>query len=147
MSKPRKSASGQDYKVGYARPPVEHRFKKGNAGNKKGRKKKELQTVGERFSQALNRELTLPDGRKITTLDAIIHAQAAKAVKGDHRAAKFLIDNDERYRASAAQAIDWTTVEESDRQIITAYFDDYASDLAAGADPGGPPSDREPRRP
>ncbi|MES2866703.1 MAG: DUF5681 domain-containing protein, partial [Actinomycetota bacterium] len=28
-----------DFKVGYAKPPVEHRFKKGHSGNSKGRPK------------------------------------------------------------------------------------------------------------
>ncbi|QNP45634.1 hypothetical protein H9L14_14080 [Sphingomonas sediminicola] len=35
-------ADEREYKVGYCRPPPEHRFKKGQSGNPKGRKRKRL---------------------------------------------------------------------------------------------------------
>ena len=39
MSSDRKPGRPHDYKVGYGKPPKEHRFKKGQSGNPRGRPK------------------------------------------------------------------------------------------------------------
>jgi hypothetical protein len=78
-----------NYPVGYRRPPVEHRFKRGQSGNPSGRPK------GVRnFSSDLREELaelvSIKDGDsavELTRQRAIVKAVVNAAVEGDQRAA------------------------------------------------------------
>jgi len=90
------SATGsQDYTVGYGRPPLHSRFKPGQSGNPKGRRK------GARSINALRRELYLDlvqvrDGdrvKKIPRALAVDAAVLARALKGDAKAAQQVSKN------------------------------------------------------
>lgn len=81
-------------KIGYGRPPKKYQFQKGQSGNPGGRPKRTkdtgdvvLENLGKRMPARVN-------GRPITTNvhDAVIKAQIKKALDGDTKAAKFLID-------------------------------------------------------
>ena len=88
--------AGSD-KVGYGKPPKHSQFKKGRSGNPKGRPK-EVQAhmpVSRIIRYSLSEEIqgsVNGKTRKMTKLAAIIEVQSAKALKGDTRAAKLLID-------------------------------------------------------
>lgn len=82
------------YTVGYGRPPVNSRFKEGNNANPHGR------PVGARsqaavLNEQLNKKITITerDGSKkrITTLQAILMTQVREALKGNQKAAEFLL--------------------------------------------------------
>lgn len=86
-----------DYDVGYAKPPVETRFKKGTSGNPRGRPKgakNKLPALHEErlkeiVLQEAYRNITVQDaGRNVTIpmAQAIIRAMAVNAAKGQHRA-------------------------------------------------------------
>lgn len=85
-------------KVGYGRPPKQYQFKKGKSGNPGGRPK------GSKSSDDIviqNLERRVPvriDGQlvKTTIHNGIFMAQAKKALEGDTKAAKFLIDSHHR---------------------------------------------------
>ncbi len=88
-------------KIGYGQPPKKYRFKKGQSGNPGGRPKWSkdtgdvvLENMGKRMPARVN-------GRSITTNvhDAVIKAQIKKALDGDTKAAKFLIDLLHHYEA------------------------------------------------
>ena len=93
---PKTPPAGPD-KVGYGKPPKHTQFKKGQSGNPKGRPK-QVQAhmpVSSIIRHSLSEEVQgLVNGktRKMTKLAAIIEVQSAKALKGDTRAAKLLID-------------------------------------------------------
>ena len=93
---PKTPPAGSD-KVGYGKPPKHTQFKKGQSGNPKGRPK-QVQVhmpVGRIIRHSLSEEVHgLVNGktRKMTKLAAIIEVQSAKALKGDTRAAKLVID-------------------------------------------------------
>jgi hypothetical protein len=78
-----------DYRVGYSRPPVEHRFKPGDRANPKGRGKKT------RNRKVVVRELlfepvTVSEGgevKQMPALEVVIKKMLAQALKGDHRSA------------------------------------------------------------
>jgi uncharacterized protein DUF5681 len=78
-----------NYPVGYRRPPVEHRFKRGQSGNPSGRPK------GVRnFTSDLREELaelvSIKDGdgsAQVTRQRAIVKAVVNAALEGDQRAA------------------------------------------------------------
>ena len=99
MSKnePPQTPSAEPPKVGYRHPPKHAQFKKGQSGNPKGRPK-QVQAhmpVGRIIRHSLSEEVQgLVNGktRKMTKLAAIIEVQSAKALKGDTRAAKLVID-------------------------------------------------------
>jgi hypothetical protein len=84
------------YKVGYGKPPVETRFKKGQSVNPKGRPKgsktKRPGLREERMKDIIldeaYRGITVRDGDRNVTIpmaQAVIRALAVNAAKGDHR--------------------------------------------------------------
>lgn len=83
-----------DYKVGYGRPPEEHRFKPGRSGNPKGRAKGAKGFKSD-LKAALEAPVHLTEGgikRKITTQAAAIKRLVERAVgKGDLRALEKLL--------------------------------------------------------
>jgi hypothetical protein len=81
---------GDDYEVGYGRPPRETQFGKGVSGNRKGRPKGS-KNIATRFNEIASGLITVTTGGKTTTmtrLDAVLYQQMNSALKGDHRAIK-----------------------------------------------------------
>jgi Family of unknown function (DUF5681) len=82
------------YDVGYGKPPTSKQFRKGTSGNPKGRPRgsKSLSTI---VKETLDEKVVVREnGRrgKITMLAAMIKQQANKAVSGDQRAVRYLIE-------------------------------------------------------
>jgi hypothetical protein len=74
--------------VGYRRPPVATRFKPGQSGNPKGRKK-ERQNLPTMFNNILNEQVTLRENsrtRKVPKAEAIVRGIIVNAMKGDQKA-------------------------------------------------------------
>ena len=99
MSKnePAKSPPVGPDKVGYGKPPKHSQFKKGQSGNPKGRRKQVQahEPVSRIIRHSLSEEVqgkVNGKTRKMTKLAAIIEVQSAKALKGDTRAAKLVVD-------------------------------------------------------
>ena len=81
--------------VGYGRPPVHSRFRKGQSGNPAGRKR---QSEGERARKLILREafrmLNLREGDKVTripALQAVLRSQIALAAKGNGPAQRAVV--------------------------------------------------------
>lgn len=96
-----------DFKVGYAKPPIEHRFKKGQSGNSKGRpksakaKKKEInrgfgmQAAEEYLRMEAYRPIKIREGEEVVELPAIqavFRAMGVSALKGNRFAQKTLAE-------------------------------------------------------
>jgi hypothetical protein len=82
-----------DYKVGYATPPSETRFRKGVSGNPKGRPKG-TQNVATVLQQTLQeRVVIIENGQRktITKLEAALKQLINKAASGDLGALKLLV--------------------------------------------------------
>lgn len=92
---------GSDYRVGYGRPPREHRFQPGRSGNSKGRPKKKssvparsgYDVAGRPASQLLlaeaYRTVTIREGERLIELPAIqavFRAMGVAAMKGNRGA-------------------------------------------------------------
>ena len=60
MSDEQKKSSSPDYEVGYRRPPVHTRFRKGQSGNPGGRRPRE-RSIGEAFSKALRGKVVVSE--------------------------------------------------------------------------------------
>lgn len=83
--------SAQEYNVGPGRPPKEHRFKPGQSGNPKGRKRKPPSLAPDLkrlFEQGLAEKVTLKQGDKervLTMAEAGIKQLIAQFAKGRSR--------------------------------------------------------------
>lgn len=87
------SGRGATFSVGYGKPPVHTRFKPGQSGNSRGRRKgqRNIHTV---LDEALSQRITIREGnrtRSLTKLDAVILTMVNAALKGDAKAQASLI--------------------------------------------------------
>ena len=92
--KPSKPNGAQTFSVGYGRPPVHSRFKPGQSGNPKGRRKgqRNVRTV---VDGELSQRITVREGnrtRSLTKLDAFVVTLVNAALKGDAKAWASLIN-------------------------------------------------------
>ncbi len=99
-ARPRSPAtpSGSNYLVGYGKPPVEHRFKPGQSGNRKGRPRGAKSTAT-LLRELLERKIEVRTGdtvRKISVREAMLTRFAEAALKGDTKAAAFLLQLEEQ---------------------------------------------------
>jgi hypothetical protein len=80
----------RDYEVGYGKPPVATRFKKGNAANRRGRPRssKNLATL---LEHALDEPVAIAEKgerRKLTKRDLVIKQLVNKSAEADLRATR-----------------------------------------------------------
>ena len=103
--------SPETYKVGYRKPPKATRFQKGKSGNPSGRPKKSAQPLdlGLILEEVENEEIiVLDNGKREPMTKAEIHfrQQFTKAINGDIKTARLLVQMAEEYFAPEASA-DW----------------------------------------
>lgn len=87
-------------RVGYGRPPMEHRFKKGRSGNPKGRPKhspdgiQQSELNGLILKEARRPVRILENGRprKLTTQQAVVRRLFMSGMTGDIRAARIAME-------------------------------------------------------
>lgn len=82
-----------EYRVGYRRPPVASRFKKGRSGNPRGRPKR-TRLAKSLLDQALSAPVTISEGgatRVVEQRVALFKSLVARAIKGDARAAALIV--------------------------------------------------------
>ena len=92
-----------DYAVGYGRPPPQTRFKKGQSGNPKGRPKShgpvEVDLAALRTAPVTVMQEGTP--RKMPAKEVELRTLLAKAVKGDMRSIRYLLEQFLKYRVMA----------------------------------------------
>src|SRR5215208_7957735 len=83
----RKTAAGAAYEVGYGKPPVHSRFRKGQSGNPSGRpRRKSTERAKDIALQEAYRLVPVREGDKIVkmpALQAVHRSQIALAAKGN----------------------------------------------------------------
>ncbi|MGA7883007.1 MAG: DUF5681 domain-containing protein [Terrimicrobiaceae bacterium] len=117
-----RSDARNSYSIGYGKPPRKHRFQPGQSGNPKGRPKGAKNTAT-LLRETLDRKIEVRTGgtpRKITVREAILTRFAENSLKGDTKAAAFLL---QRYDIPAEEHASDTTPEE--REILAAYAESY----------------------
>lgn len=104
MSKDPKSPP-PDYEVGYGRPPRQTRFKKGQSGNPKGRPKVRGGAEVDVADLRIGLVTITQDGvaRKMPAKEVELRKILAKAIKGDMRSIKYLLEQFEKYKAVRPQ--------------------------------------------
>jgi hypothetical protein len=123
MPRPPKPPSNQS--TTYRNPPVAHRFKPGQSGNPSGRPKG-IKSVDKELETALRQVVRVRVGArfvKMTRLEAMTRTLADKAVAGDAKAVRLLID---RLAIAEARAGEEPAAQESfsakDREVIAALL-------------------------
>jgi hypothetical protein len=117
-----RSSSGASYRIGYGRPPEEHRFQRGQSGNQKGRPKgsKNTDTL---LREILDRKIEVRTGgaaRKISVREGMLTRFAESALKGDTKSAAFLLQRYDMAETGHEHANCPTTLE--DHEIIDAFL-------------------------
>jgi Family of unknown function (DUF5681) len=89
------AVTNRDYEVGRGRPPKQYQWQKGQSGNPSGRPRKKLDQKAT-VERIMNEPVVISsqDGkkRKVPKYDALMRSHVTKAIKGDVRAAKFVLD-------------------------------------------------------
>ena len=85
---------GDDYKVGYGRPPKHTQYKKGQSGNQDGRPPGAKNLKTDLLEELAETMKIREDGheRRISKQRALIKTQVARALKGNDRAAAKILD-------------------------------------------------------
>jgi hypothetical protein len=96
MSTKKKKALPLDNKpVGYGRPPVHSRFRKGESGNPTGKRRpREAERVQALIWEEAYRQLTVREGDKVTkmpALQAVLRSYIASAAKGNVSAQRAVV--------------------------------------------------------
>lgn len=120
-----------DYEVGYGRPPRQHQFMPGHSGNPKGSPKgaKNEQTIVE---EIMNRRIEIRENgrvRKVRVLAAILLKFTENALKGDPKAATFLLN---RYGLAEDSSAQNEGLDQNDQEILDAFAKTLETRLKAG---------------
>lgn len=86
--------NGDNYEVGYSKPPKSGMFKKGQSGNPKGRRKR-VKNFKSELEDVLSSKVTVTaDGKpkSVSTVEAALMRLKEKALKGDPRALSLLLN-------------------------------------------------------
>jgi uncharacterized protein DUF5681 len=130
MKKPPKGPprGGGDHEVGYGKPPVHTRFRKGRSGNPAGRPRgsRDLATL---LAAELDKPVAVREGggsvRKVRKRDALVAGLVNNALQGDLRAARLLLLLQARPGAAEERAADpdgRVPSSDTDREIIASYL-------------------------
>ena len=106
--------------VGYGNPPEATRFKKGQSGNPKGRRKGSL-NVSTVFAQTLREKVVVNENgqrKTMTKFEAAIKQFVNKAASGDLRALQLLMSLSREAETRDREAQPSIALNESDQKVI-----------------------------
>ena len=118
------SETKRDYAVGRGKPPLHTRFKKGQSGNPRGPRAKNLSAL---LIEALDEPVTVTiDGerREITKRQAIATQLVNKSTGADLRATKMLIDalKDAEKKAGVAPPAEPAPFTAADEEVMATFI-------------------------
>jgi hypothetical protein len=127
---PRKTGAkvkeGKPYEIGYAKPPVDTRFRKGQSGHPRGTKKghKGLKAVVSAVFQEKVAIRTARGIKKVTKLDALVQKIMNDALTGDGRAVMHIVRlaKEAGLTQEAAVIEEAQDLSEQDRLIMSRYI-------------------------
>jgi hypothetical protein len=120
---------GDEYQVGYRRPPVAHRFKPGQSGNPRGRPRKP-QDIASILERALNSRVPIHENgrRRIVTMrEAIIRGLVNDAARREPKALRMLFTLMTRHPAEAIGTKDMGPLAAEDQAILDDFLAEYGA--------------------
>jgi hypothetical protein len=125
----------RDYEIGYGKPPVGRRFQKGQSGNPRGPRHKDLSAL---LIAALNEPVYATiDGRrrKITKREAIVKQMVNESAGANLRATKMLFDmlKEVEQKAGAAAPAEPEKLTPADREVVEMFVARLRRQIAAEA--------------
>jgi len=123
MTKRKEDSSSPGYSVGYGKPPVATRFQPGRSGNPTGGSKGGKETEAT-IVRVLNETVVVAERgktRRMPVEELIVRQQKTKAINGDLKSAKFLLEQKEKYGKPAEPVpVDQTDLSQlSDEELAT----------------------------
>jgi hypothetical protein len=112
-----------EYDVGYGKPPKAHQFQPGRSGNLKGRRKR-VPTVNEQIQTLMLQKVTVSEGgerKQMTRQEVMLRSIVNNALKGDLKAANFLLGVQNSHRDNSSAAIDPAKLNEESRALLQEY--------------------------
>ena len=124
MSANKMSETKRDYEVGRGKPPVHSRFKKGQSGNPRGPRPKNLPAL---LVDALNEKVVATiDGerREITKREAVVTQMVNESARANLRATKMLIDmlKDVEKKAGATPPPEPAPFAAADEEVMATFI-------------------------
>lgn len=119
-----------DYKVGYGRPPLETRWRKGESGNPR-KKPRRQETIVEMLDRLLLSPVNITlngETKRVPSLEAIISQLQVKEMSGSASASRILL----KYRAFASQHAE----KEFQLIFVDGQSTPAVSDVISGGDRG-----------
>jgi hypothetical protein len=111
-----KDRSSAHYPVGYKKPPAATRFQPGKSGNPNGRPKGRY-ALEHPIIKVMDEPLVVTEGgkrRRMPAEEAIYRGLRTKAMKGDVKAARFLLELIEKHPKPTRENLDLLTDEQLD---------------------------------
>ena len=124
MSENKVSENKRDYEVGRGKPPVHSRFKKGQSGNPRGPRPKDLPAL---LVEALNEKVVVTidgESREITKREAVATHLVNKSAGADLRATRMLIDTlkDAEKKAGVTQPPEPAPFTAADEEVMATFI-------------------------
>jgi hypothetical protein len=125
----------RDYKIGYGKPPPGRPFQKGQSGNPRGPRRKDLSSL---LTAALNEPVYATiDGkrRKITKRQAIVTQMVNESAGANLRATKMLFDmmKEVEQKVGAAAPPEPAKLSAPDREVVELFIARLRRQIAAEA--------------
>lgn len=120
-----------DYEVGYGKPPINSRFKKGRSGNPTGGRRRSG-SPWKTVEEALSRKLTITENgqtKRVTMVEALVKRLIAKGLAGDRLSILKALDlaahaeSVARAESGAAGAAD--QLSNSDKEILKYLEEEF----------------------
>src|SRR6516225_7334025 len=129
------SEAKRDYKIGYGKPPRGRPFQKGQSGNPRGPRRKDLSTL---LTAALNEPVYATiDGRRrrITKREAIVKQMVNESAGANLRATKMLFDmlKEVEQKAGGAAPAEPEKLTPADREVVEMFVARLRRQIAAEA--------------
>jgi hypothetical protein len=133
---------GNDYEVGYGKPPAERRFKKGVSGNPRGRPRGS-KNIGLLLEEELSNKILINENGKRTTItkrQGIVKQMVNRAVGGNDRAVRLILERTSEIEKNEARFRGHDGSERVSVGIIQAVMARVDAEKARRArELGGPP--------
>lgn len=120
-----------DYEVGYRKPPVHTRFKKGQSGNPKGRRKG-TQNLATDLAEELGERIRVREGDRefpVSKRRAVIKTLVSRALKSDPRAIGVLFSLAKAFEPQVTATAD-EPMTDSEQEIFDRFLARYVASLS-----------------